>query len=1128
MKKIYNFLALLLFCMAGTMSAYAQSESEEEVTWVLSENQIEAPANGMLVALQQGNYGAWSSNGYLNPSGSYKAEFDETCVYEIVEVGTSSVDGAQLYVLRNVGNKQYIYSGGHTLSYNDAFQCSIMKGYLESDNVRNKLHSEERQPGSDGATWMFCDYQSADNYTFLCYWACPAYSSYSDTADWKVYEASKHEATPTEKLEKRYNALFSGGFDETVYPVGTNPGCITQEAYDKLAAAYAAAAGVQDGKEHTDAEILAAVALLDEAQAAYDKAFITPTAGKYYYFINQRGQDAMYDNNGSLYCTSGKSSLSSPLTVSEAKYIWYTESAGTEGYYTLKNFATNRYIQTQGSTSYTFPLGTSNAIGITFKQFEGQKFLMTDANGNMLHNAGGMNVVRWQSTGTGNQYLIYEVSAEEVAALSEAVKKSQLITSLTDLVADAQHLSAKYQNTNGCTLDGVYDSEAAGLVKEMTKANATETSEGKESYLFDGKVNTFYHTKWNGATADNDYDWIQLDLGKELQNVTVKMSQRHNNGNGNPSKIAWVAAADGDDPDDVWTDTLSIDTVIYEYTTPGITRTEKVWQIDENGDSVQVTRTALTTAIMNVDFGKAVQNVRMAVLKTKANQIHGDLGPCWHLSELRIYEDLGHNARYDMIPEATRNALAEAIANAQATLKDSTCTQADYDNLEAAMKAFEAAYPDDTELNEYIEEAKAQAAAENMEGDAWGYFETGAQAELSTAIAAIESEIAATTPLSLEGIAKQKEAVRAAMATFNGKLHTPEDGDIVRIISASVSDGEANAPYGNYVCATSADTVGNIDWDYKDDANADSRLNSYWQVNKQSDGTVALRNVATGRYLGNIYTGVEDRDEVALSQTTKSVAAPQYVTFTSAKQGGIFNITLTEGRYLNTDPNGGIANWSNGEGNSLFTIEEAETGIVGEEYAYSVKKNNIQVVTLPLATAGSPNQRYKVLGQKDGKLQLAAYGDDELIPAGTPFVIQTGEEEDFIKVYPNASTVEELVEEGYEYGHIAQNGLVGTLNALKVKAGLGLLIDNVVKNSVDNTSVSAGSGYFTEIPETTEDGDLTVEITEVINGIASIDAATDAPADVYSITGVKVRNGKSAKNLPAGLYIIGGQKVLVK
>lgn len=54
----------------------------------------------MFVVLQQGNNTkGWSSNGYLNPSGSFKAAVDATCVYELVKVGEDA-QGDDVFVLK--------------------------------------------------------------------------------------------------------------------------------------------------------------------------------------------------------------------------------------------------------------------------------------------------------------------------------------------------------------------------------------------------------------------------------------------------------------------------------------------------------------------------------------------------------------------------------------------------------------------------------------------------------------------------------------------------------------------------------------------------------------------------------------------------------------------------------------------------------------------------------------------------------------------------------------------------------------------------------------------------------------------------------------------------------------------
>ena len=79
MKKIYNLLASLLVCfMGGVMMASAQSEPV--IKWEVGEEPITEVSDGMYIVLQQGTYAAWSKNGYLNPSGSFLAAVDPTCI----------------------------------------------------------------------------------------------------------------------------------------------------------------------------------------------------------------------------------------------------------------------------------------------------------------------------------------------------------------------------------------------------------------------------------------------------------------------------------------------------------------------------------------------------------------------------------------------------------------------------------------------------------------------------------------------------------------------------------------------------------------------------------------------------------------------------------------------------------------------------------------------------------------------------------------------------------------------------------------------------------------------------------------------------------------------------------------
>ena len=77
---------------------------------------------------------------------------------------------------------------------------------------------------------------------------------------------------------------------------------------------------------------------------------------------------------------------------------------------------------------------------------------------------------------------------------------------------------------------------------------------------------------------------------------------------------------------------------------------------------------------------------------------------------------------------------------------------------------------------------------------------------------------------------------------------------------------------------------------------------------------------------------------------------------------------------------------------------------------------------------------------------------------------------------------------------------------------------------VNLRAIGANSGYINNVP-TTETGDIQIKVKGTFtDGIGNITIVDGNAKDIYTISGVKV-NGK---NLPAGVYIIGGQKKVVK
>ena len=1115
MKKIYSLLASLLVCFMGVTMASAQSDVV--IKWEVGEEPITEVSDGMYVVLQQGTYAAWSKNGYLNPSGSFLAAVDPTCIYQLKQVDTAT-DGAAIYVLQNVSNKQYIYSGGHTLSYSDAFQCSIEVSEVKSENPRKKILGPDRQPDSEGRTMVFCSKNPSNeegtSWTYLCYWGCPAYSPYNDTNDWFVYEATSHEATSREKFDMAFNDFFKNGFDAEAFPVGTNPGCISQAIFDQISAVYDEAYAATDNDALTDAELDDLTARILAAQKAYEEGLVLVEPGKYYAFVCLRSNDMVYeDDANNLKATAGMAALPEELTIAEAKYIFQTEDAG-DGYLYVKNLATGNYWSKNPGTSAQWKTEATAANKFTIPRHSGTKFNLRHSSGSYGHIDGGFKMVQWNyPNSAANKYYVQIVDESLIQSLIPVIKKQKFIANYKNYYNSVQGVPGKYLYLSGLTMDGNYP--FAGLVgAAQASTNAQEQKEGPLADAFDGNVNTYFHSTWSAAVDDGDYDWLQVDLGKEVQNIAVKFSKRHDKKANDPTEIALVAPAEGEELSGAWTDTLYKDTVIYAYSAPYAAGAR---------DS--------STAIVVTKLPRAAQNLRFVAIQTVTNNRKKDFGPCFNVSELHFYEEDGTiNPRFNLIPEEIRQELDNQLAASEAMLVDSIANntpmedlQAGYAALEAAVEAFEAAYPDDSHLHSLIGRAYQQAEAEGMEGDAWGYFQTGAQATLKGQLEAIEAEIGEKV-LNLDEIAKYEAAVEAAVKEFNGKLNVPADGTLIRIVGAAVDgNGDPVNANGHYVYAVDADSVNNIRWGYNsEDINRDQRINAIWQYIQLEDGKFALRNVGTGKYISNIYKDAESYADVDRTIGLKSVDQPEPFTAISSKTPGVYNFELIDNRYMNADPAGSVVIWTSMGANSNFVLEAVEEA--GTDFITPAKAGKTQVITLPFAITYADPAAYKVLGAKDGELQLQLYDDAEGIPAGTPFVVVTDADQTYINFGIDATDLNDFVNNGkYEYGHIDQNGLIGTLQSLKLPAGLGLILDEVVKLSVDNTALAAGSGYFKYINATDDEGDLKITIEEMPDGISGIILNPAAASKgIYTISGVRV-NGK---NLPKGVYIINGEKVV--
>ena len=1135
MKKIYSFIALMLLLFVGNAQAQTSWDVDDQNGTVAT---IE---EGKKYAFHCGFNPGYGNNGYMHTAGgamNVPNTFTSAYIFEFIKVSEKEANGETfpVYILKNLGNGQYYKGSEYTSKKSEAFRFTARKAtamtfaggasedwYEYSTQVIDQEELDEGQNDRqncrgavEAGCWVFC---SPDEDAAIAYIGNGGNSGYHDTRDWLIYEATQHEMTAYERLGYYYEMYCQNEVNEENYPVGTNPGFIdSQEYYNTLKAAYDAAVAAYANTSLSADEYNQVTDALVAAFEGLNEHLVQVGAG-YYMFIAQRSQDALRDSGSVTYAQAW--TAPETWTLANANVIWQVIPSGDEGKFYVKNFVTGKYLGAGPGTSAQFPLAADTVAKYTFEQVQGKLFVINQ-NGKLMHCDGGYKAVTWNDrNASGNQHLINIVDPAILDSLQGKVDSLQNAAKWAALVQEGQNILDASEYNTDCTFDGNF--AAAGLVSAAV-GNHDETSEGPIANLFDNSLTTFYHTSWSADFEDGMNDWIDLDLGKEVQHFFIKIARRPNTSfNCAPLEFKLSAPEPGVEDFESHTgawgkvliekDSLSWD---YSYTLSGAKKDAHV-------------------AIYKVDLEEPVQYIRFEVLNTVASkdttiQRRASGTPWWNASEFRVYENLGADEFATFVPEEVKTALVNAIAAAQAEIEAGQFNEATYTALEEAIEAYNEAYPNPDALAWALEQAHAYADAA-VEGTDLGYFEEGAAAALEATLAEIEAVVLApesteeeikVKPMSAADLTKYEKQVREAVAAFFDKLHKPVAGKYYQITSGSENENINGA----YVYAANADMEEPAYWGYAGDGDVEYRANTIWEVVDAGEGKLALKNVATGRYICNPYLHAEEEDVPEATQINFS-ETPEGLTFSYAKVEGMFNLEFMDGHYFNTDPAGNIATWYDVDDiNARFQFAEVEAPA---QYTFDVQPNALQVVSLPVdvaVVAAGENGAMKVLGQKDGMLQLEPYADDEVIAAGTPFIVKTNAEEGSIASFPAWASDFSTIE--YSYESKEQNGLYAAVLGATLPANVGIFSDNKIVLSDEEEWVAPGSGYVVaEVPDTEDTGTFAVALPEgLANGIHNAVIVRNNQA-VYTINGVKVANQVSdLKNLPKGVYIIGGKKVV--
>ena len=1135
MKKIYSFIALMLLLFVGNAQAQTSWDVDDQ------NGSVATIEEGKKYAFHCGFNPGYGNNGYMHTAGgamNVPSTFTSAYIFEFIKVSEKEANGEvfPVYILKNLGNGQYYKGSEYTSKKSEAFRFTARKAtamtfaggasedwYEYSTQVIDQEELDEGQNDRqncrgavEAGCWVFC---SPDEDAAIAYIGNGGNSGYHDTRDWLIYEATEHQMTAYERLGYYYEMYCQNEVNEENYPVGTNPGFIdSQDYYNTLKAAYDAAVAAYANTNLSDDEYNQVTDALVAAFEGLNEHLVQVGAG-YYMFIAQRTQDALRDSGSVTYAREW--TAPEAWTLANANVIWQVIPSGDEGKFYVKNFVTGKYLGAGPGTSAQFPLATDTVAKYTFEQVQGKLFVINQ-NGKLMHCDGGYKAVTWNDrAASGNQHIINKVDPAILDSLQGKVDSLQNAAKWAALVKEGQYILAASEFQTDCSFDGNFAAE--GLVSEAFD-NHGETTEGPITNLFDNNLNSYYHTSWSADFEDGQNDWIDLDLGKEVQHFFIKIARRPNTSfNCAPLEFKLSTPEPGVEEfgshSGEWSKvlvengTLSWD---YSYTLSGAEKAAHV-------------------AIYKVDLDEPVQYIRFEVLNTVASkdttiQRRASGTPWWNASEFRVYENLGPDQFATFIPEKVKNDLVNAIAAAEAELAAGQFNEATYTALEEAIEAYNEAYPNPDALAWALEQAHAYAGTA-VEGDDLGYFEAGAAADLESALAAVEAEVLApesteenikVNPMSAADLKKYEEQVRDAVNAFFDKLHKPEAGKYYQITSGSDNENINGA----YVYAANADVEETAYWGYVGDGDVDYRANTMWEVVDAGEGKFALKNVATGRYIYNPYLHAEEDDVPEATQINFSTT-PEALTFSYAKVEGMFNLEFADGHYFNTDPAGNIATWYDVDDiNARFQFTEVEAP---GQYTFDVQPNMLQVVSLPVSVSGvmvGDNGAMKVLGQKDGMLQLQPYADGEVIPAGTPFIVETGAEEASAAAFPEWASDFATIE--YSYESKSQNGLWAAVLGKTLPANIGIFSEHKIVLSDEEEYVAPGTGYVVaEVPTTEETGTHAVALPEgLANGIHNAVIVRNNQA-VYTINGVKVANTVSdLKNLPKGVYIIGGKKVV--
>lgn len=878
------------------------------------------------------------------------------------------------------------------------------------------------------------------------------------------------------------------------------------------------------------------------------------------------------------------------LDNSAANYLWDVEIAGQDSIY-LKHLLTGLYVQGTMADNNHYALGKEPVALKLSAPTAGNRaafWITPKGNERACTNPAGWMLSWTDVNDAGNHFTFTAVDVDDakIAQWAAEAKQNKLNETLSTTYANA---TAQYNGGNvfnrpeGATYTGLFTEDGKMVSATGDEDNSNwwcnkkQGNEGTYEALTDNDPTSYFHSNWGGGEFEpsiekNHYLVAKLDAPAS-GDIMIKVAKRAT-GNDYPTQFAVYGANDFDKA------AGTASWVFQGYADISYTDSVAYTMKDAAGnDSIASSiKDGVGVAYAHLDASYAY--LRFSATKTQYNagKPANNRG-YFCLAQMNVWPTTGvvktvtpeYQEALTAAPEVYAT-LGEEIKKAAAELAAGKATQTQIDALNAAIEAFKNNLPVPSRVTDAYNAAKAfldAANTNNMIGTELAQYSQETADALQTTLAKYET----FDKIDLVSINAAVNEINAAFNAFKGSVRLPEAGKFYTIKSASTkvvaeadkdSQGYQGAIYNAIVYSTGNNKSNSLSdansavrftfANHSSEVTADGETSldammsslsdsislkddaSYvWKAETAQDGKMVLRNLATGMYL----TGANGK----LYQSTE----PTPILGEGVKPN-VFRFNLGENangvtQYMNTKgATGTVVPWKDpADENSYWQFNElADDDYTTECFAIKgVTEGQFYACTFPVAITPDGNAvPYTVLGVNEAKDKLILAEVEDEVPAGTPVILLAD-----VLTNNGDGTVgnltvgcEDLASAEFVFEPKVGDGLCGVLcEPVEIAETCGHIANGKIVTGA--YTVPCNGAYLANAAITAEKGKASIDLAKGVGDtLTGIDDAKvvvlPSVVNVYGINGQLIKKSVKAanatKNLPAGVYVIGGQKVLVK